>query len=130
MKKDKNVCSTSGKKIIALMIALVMALGMLCACGSSSEEGAGEPTEKATVTAGEAAEKEAQKETTKIVKTGTEDAAIDAIHAAVYEDIEGYDGKWQNVNIDVDDAVTTIEFDWNDQHYVYQYDQEKGEVIR
>ena len=129
MKKDTN---TFVKKYIALAVTAVFALGMLSACGGSSEETDSDATEasKATVTAGEAAEKAAQdknnqntQETTKRVKTGTEDGAIDAAQAAAYEDIEGYDGRWQNISVDLDDTITTIEFDWNGNHYKYEYDQ-------
>ena len=64
------------------------------------------------------------------MKTGTEDPAIDAVKAAAYEDIEGFDGKWNNIAIDVDDTITTVEFDWNKTHYVYQYDQSNNRIIR
>ena len=128
------------KKYIALAVIAAFMLGMLCACGSdASEEEATETKAKATVTAGEAAEKEAkdqadkdaaQKETTKRVKKGTEDPAIDAVKAAAYEDIKGFDGKWSNISVDVDDTVTTIEFDWNNNHYKYEYDQETKSILR
>ena len=128
------------KKYIALAVSAVFILGMFCACGSTegdaSEEA--ETTAKATVTAGEAAEQEAQdkadkdatQEPTTRKKTGTEDPAIDAVKAAAYEDIKGFDGKWNNISVDVDDLVTTIEFDWKGTHYKYEYDQETNEIIR
>ncbi|MDO4197048.1 MAG: hypothetical protein Q4D33_12990, partial [Prevotellaceae bacterium] len=106
------------------------------ACGGSGDETATEATEitKATVTAGEAAEKAAQDNnsqgTTERVKTGTEDPAIDSVKAAAYEDIQGFDGKWKNIEVDVDDTITTIDFDWNEQHYQYKFDQESGQIIR
>ena len=136
MKKENN---TFVKKYIALAVIAIFVLGILSACGESSEEVASDATEaaKATVTAGEAAEKAAQdkndqniQETTKRVKTGTEDGAIDAVQAAAYEDIEGYDGKWQNISVDVDDTITTIEFDWNGNHYKYEYDQTAGKILK
>ncbi|MDO4197050.1 MAG: hypothetical protein Q4D33_13000 [Prevotellaceae bacterium] len=135
----KNENNTSVKKYIALVATAVFAVGVLCACGGSGEEAASDATEaaKATVTAEEAAEKAAQdkndqnmQETTKHVKTGTEDGAIDAAQAAAYEDIEGYDGKWQNLSIDADDPITTIEFDWNGNHYKYEYDQAAGKILK
>ena len=123
------------KKIISLAVAAVFVLGSFCACGSTtSEEEAAETTAKATVTAGDAAEKESQdkatQETTKRVKKGTEDPAIDAVKAAAYEDIKGFDGKWKNISVDVDDVITTIEFDWNDEHYIYKFDQAAGKIIK
>ena len=130
----------NAKKYIALAVTAVFLLGMLCACGSSEEEVAEETetTAKATVTAGEAAEKDAQdkadkdatQETTKRKKTGTEDPAIDGVKAAAYEDIPGFDGKWKNIEVDVDDTITTIDFDWNGNHYQYQYDQETNQIIK
>ncbi len=123
------------KKLISLAVAAVFVLGAFCACGSTtSEEEAAETTAKATVTAGDAAEKESQdkasQETTKRVKKGTEDPAIDAVKAAAYEDIKDFDGKWKNISVDVGDAITTIEFDWNDEHYVYKFDQAAGKIIK
>ena len=119
------------KKIIALVVSAIFILSILCACGDSAEQEATEAAEatKATVTAEEAAEKAAQ-ETTKRVKNGTEDPAIDAVKEAAYEDIKGFDGNWKNIAVDVDDTITTIDFDWNDSHYQYQFDQASGEIIR
>ena len=127
---------TNAKKYIAFAVMVALFLGMLCSCGGTSEESSTETASKATVTAGEAAEKAAQdkadkeQETTKRVKTGTEDPAIDAVKAAAYEDIEGFDGNWNNIALDVDDTITTIEFDWNKNHYKYQYDQVNNQIIK
>ena len=126
------------KKCIALSIIAIFAISMFCACGDGDSEEATETTAKATITAGEAAENASQKnndnnamqETTQRKKTGTEDPAIDAAKAAAYEDIQGFDGKWKNISVDVDDVITTIEFDWNGNHYQYQFDQESGQIIR
>ena len=59
----KNENCTSVKKCIALAVTAVFVLGLLCSCGGAEEETATEASEtsKATVTAGEAAEKESQK---------------------------------------------------------------------
>ena len=136
MKKGNN---TFVKRYIALAVTAIFALGILSACGESSEEVSSDASEaaKATVTAGEAAEKAAQdkndqniQETTKRVKTGTEDSAIDAVQVAAYEDIVGYDGRWQNISVDVDDTITTIEFDWNGNHYKYEYDQTAKKILK
>lgn len=131
---------TNRKKTIVLAVTSLFLLGMFCACGSSGDKATEETetTAKATVTAGEAAEKDAQdkadkaatQETTKRKKTGTEDPAIDGAKAAAYEDIKGFDGKWENLAVDVGDTVTTIDFDWNGNHYQYQYDQEKNQIIK
>ena len=127
------------KKYMALAISTLFILSIFCACGGgASEEEANEATAKATVTAGEAAEKEAQDKADKNAtqdpttrkKTGTEDPAIDAVKAAAYEDIQGFDGTWNNIGIDVDEAITTIDFDWNGNHYQYKFDQETGQIIR
>ena len=86
--------------------------------------------EKATVTAEEAA-KEAEenaKEATK--KTGTEDPAIDSVMEAATEDIEGFDGSWENVEMGVDDPIVTIDFDWNGNHYQYKYNEDTGEIVK
>ena len=140
MKNENNTLRRNHvKKYIALAVAAVFILGMFCACGGSGEEAATDATEasKSTVTAGEAAEKAAQdkadkeaQEPTTRKKTGTEDPAIDSVKAAAYEDIKGFDGKWKNIEVDVDDTITTIDFDWNDNHYQYQFDQATGQIIR
>ena len=130
-----NENNTFVKRYIVLAITAVLILGTLCACGGSSEEAATEATEaaKATVTAGEAAEKASQDTNnqgpTERVKTGTEDPAIDSVKAAAYKDIEGFDGKWNNIEVDVDDTITTIDFDWDGNHYQYQFDQTSGKIV-
>ena len=135
MKKENN---TLVKKYIALAVSAIFVLGLLCACGGSGEDASTEATEateaaKSTVTAEEAAKK-ASEENAKggpnRVKKGTEDPAIDAAKVAAYADIEGYDGKWQNLAIDVDDTITTIEFDWNGNHYKYEYDQATRKILK
>lgn len=132
----KNENCTAVKKYIALAVTAVFVLGLLCSCGGAEEEIATEASEtsKATVTAGEAAEKESQKkdsqEFTEPVKSGTEDPAIDSVKAAAYKDIKGFDGEWNNIAIDVDDTITIIDFDWNGNHYQYKFDQETGQIIR
>ena len=145
MKNDNNTHEAILKKSIALaVIAIALALialfiiGTLTACGSASDEAAIEAsdTPKATVTAGEAAEKAGQEKAangqsaTQQNKTGTEDGAIDAVREAAYKDIEGFDGKWTNFEIDVDDVITTIDFDWQGNHYQYRYDQEKQILMK
>ena len=132
MKNENNTLRRNHvKKYIALAVAAVFILSLFCACGDSTEQAATEATEatKATVTAGEAAEKAAE-EPTKKVKKGTEDPAIDAVKAAAFEDIEGFDGKWNNIEVDVDETVTTIDFDWGGDHYQYQFDQATGQILR
>ena len=123
------------KKCFALAISVIFILSMICACGDASEQETAETTAKATVTAGEAAEQEAQKKAANDAveaekKQGTEDPAIDAVKAAAFEDIEGFDGNWNNISVDVDDTITTIEFDWNKNHYKYQYDQANNQIIK
>ena len=132
MNTEKN---TSVKKYIVLAMTAIFAIGLLSACGGSEEESSSDTVEttKATVTAGEAAENEALEKaenSSKQKKTGTEDGAIDAVQKAAYEDIKGYDGKWQNLSVDVDDPITTIEFDWNNTHYKYEYDQDARSLLK
>jgi len=116
----------------ALALKLIFSLGMLCSCGSSSadDEATEATTEKATVTAGEAAAQadEKAKEATK--KTGTEDPAIEAAKAKATKDIKGFDGNWENLSVDVDDPITVIDFDWKGTHYQYTFDQTSGKIIK
>ena len=121
------------KKVIILTASLILAIGMLCSCGgsdTSDDSAVTEATtaEKATVTAGEAAAKEQTKETQK-VKTGTEDGAIDAAKAKAAADIKGFDGNWENVEVEVDDPTTIIDFDYGGKHYSYTFDQESGKIV-
>ena len=115
--------------ILFLTASIIFIMGMLCSCGSSnsSEEETTQAETKATVTAGEAAEEASQATTQK--KTGTEDPAIDAAIAKATEEIEGFDGSWENLSIKVDDPITTIDFDWKGTHYQYTFDQETGQII-
>ena len=116
----------------ALALTLIFSLGMLCSCGSSSadDEATEATTEKATVTAGEAAAQADEKAKEAAKKTGTEDPALDAVMAAAKEDIEGFDGNWENLSIDVDDPITVIDFDWKGTHYQYTFDQTSGKIIK
>ena len=119
--------------ILFLTASIIFIMGMFCGCGgsSSADDAATEApsTEKATITAGEAAaQAEESKEATTQKKTGTEDPAIDAAKAKATEDIKGFDGKWENLEIEVDDPITTIDFDWKGTHYQYTFDQESGKI--
>ena len=119
------------KKVIILAASLIFVLGILTACGGSSTDESATTeaaTEKATVTAGEAAEKDATKETKK-VKTGTEDSAIDTAKAYAKEHIKGFDGNWENLELEVDDPTTIINFDYKGKHYTYTFDQESGKIV-
>ncbi len=138
MNNDNNTCTEIWKKVIALVVMMVFILGILTACGGSGGEDSTAASEspKATVTAGEAAEKAGQEksdmgqEPVQQIKTGTEDGAIDAVQEAAYKDIKGFDGKWTNLEIDVDDVITTIDFDWQGNHYQYRYDQDNQILIK
>jgi len=114
--------------LLFLTATIIFIMGMFCSCGSSTSEDATaeSTTEKATVTAGEAADQ--AKEATTQKKTGTEDPAIDAAKAKAMEDIKGFDGNWENLSIEVDDPITTIDFDWKGTHYQYTFDQESGKI--
>ena len=122
------------KKYIAMITMLTLTLGVLCGCGGSgdSDADATEATKASTVIAGEAAkqeaEKDAKKEATTAPKTGTEDPAIDAIKAAAYKDIKGFDGKWENIEMEDYDTTIVMRFDWKGKQYEYTYDLESGKI--
>ena len=121
---------TKNKKIMIFAAGLVLALGLLCSCGGSGTDETATteaPAEKATVTAGEAAAQQA--EATKPTKTGTEDGAIDAAKAKAFDEIKGFDGAWENLELEVDDPTTIIDFDYGGQHYTYTYDQDKKQIV-
>ena len=117
-----------GAVVLALLSLFI--LGMFCSCGNSDSTDQDTSKASSEVTATEAADQDAPVETTatRAPKTGTEDPAIDAVLAAAYDDIEGFDGKWQNIAVDVDETITTIDFDWNGSHYQYKYNQGSNEI--
>lgn len=117
--------------VLFLSVSIIFILGMFCSCGGSgsSEEETTQAKTKATVTAGEAAaQADENKKAAAQKKTGTEDPAIDAAKAKATEDIEGFDGNWENLSIDVDESITTIDFDWKGTHYQYTFDQSTRQI--
>lgn len=120
-----------------------MLLAMLCSCGiaATADEPTTEPPTPSTITAGEAAQKasesaeqvdtdaDAGDADAQDTEPGTEDSAIDAVRKAAENDIKGFDGKWQNLSIEVDDPIAVIDFDWGDKHYQYKYDEDAGKMV-